>query len=174
VLNRKFAAYWKLEVSVLVRALLAILLTITVTCSATAFADTPIRITPSTLPKGDDPGFRCAFWHASEKNPQRYILFADDEILLPRRALITVNGKAVMLAPTGIKRRLKSKNRLSFGDEYVFSFEAEGVRVTTTARVTWACPKNNDSCEVTRYRAKIVVETNGASTSIDARGECGS
>ena len=155
----------------LVRALLALLLTIAV---ATAFADTPIRITPSTLPKGDDPGFRCAFWHASEKNPQSYILFADDEILLPRRALITVNGKPLMLAPTGMKRRLKSKNRLSVGDEYVFNFEAESVRVTTTAKVTWACPKDSDSCEVTRYRAKIVVETNGASTSIDARGECGS
>jgi hypothetical protein len=149
-----------------------LLLIIFISC-APAFADNSIRITPSTLPTGDDPGFSCAFWRASEKNPSRYILFADDDILLPRRALITVNGKSVVLAPKDIKRRVKSKNRFSVGDEYVFSFEAEGVQVTTTATVTWACPRNNDSCEVTRYRAKILVEANGGSTSIDARGECG-
>ncbi len=150
------------------------LVAISLISCAPAFGDNSLNITPSTLPTGDDPGFRCAFWRATEKNPSAYILFADDEILLPRRALITVNGKPVMLAPKGIERRVKSKKWISVGDQFVFRFEAENVRVVTRATVTWACPRDNDSCEVTRYRAKVFVEADGASTSIDARGECGS
>jgi len=138
-----------------------------------ALSQTALKVTPSTLPTGEDPGFRCAFSRVGEKKRDTWILFADDYILLPRRALITVNGRSVMLAPTGLT--LDGKDRPpKVGDRLNMSFEGEGIRVTVAAKVTWACPPKNDSCEVTRYRAKIVAVSGDASAAIDAQGECGS
>jgi len=73
-----------------------------------------------------------------------------------------------------IEHRAKVKNKINVGDLLVLHFSGDGVRVTARATVTWACPTNNDSCEVTRYRAKISVASGDASTSLDAEGEYGS
>ena len=133
-------------------------------------AQDSLRVTPSALPRGGDPGFRCGFW---QTKPEATILWADDDSIPDRRALITVNGKAVMLAPTGIKWTGKGGGG-DVGDKLEMSFAGSGVRVNVVATVTWTCPSDSENCEVTKYRAKILVTAGGASTTINARGDCGS
>jgi len=129
-----------------------------------------LRVTPTAEPKGGDPGFRCSFW---QTKPEAAILWADDDSVPNRRALITVNGKAAMLAPTRIKWTGKGTGE-NEGDKLDMSVEGDGVRVNIAATVTSTCPSDSENCEVTNYRATILVTAGGASKTINAKGDCGS
>jgi len=107
------------------------------------------------------------------------MLFADgSDAQVPRRALITINGRPIFLKPTGLKLILQNpREGISVGDTEEMDFAAEGVRVHVLATVTGVCPPESDedpTCEVTEYAATIDVTSGTSSVSIDTVGTCGS
>jgi hypothetical protein len=103
------------------------------------------------------------------------MLFADEGgFRLPRRALITISGRPILLKPTGLKVKWQSNKRISLGDTEEWDFAAQGVQVHVLATVTSACPPDEDSCEYTEYAATIEVTSGTSSFSMDTAGGCGS
>ena len=140
-----------------------------------AFAAEPTWHVSTTTYKDYGPGFRCAFWGPKDGRDTPGLLFqADDETVTDRRALIGIDGTPLLLS--GVDLRVKNKRRdlYSIGDSLFERFEGKGVTAVVDATVTGACPANAESCEVTKYRAKLTVTKDGSSRVLEVVGECGS
>ena len=59
------------------------------------------------------------------------------------------------------------------GDTLERAYQSADVRVSARFTVTWVCPKDDESCEVTRYRATFEVSKSERSQTVEATGDVG-
>ena len=84
------------------------------------------------------------------------------------RSLMNIGGSDVDLALTSEHGTLKK-----VGDVLERTFKAQGVLVRAKYRVTWICPKGDDSCEVTRFNVSFNVSKGSKQQTVRATGEVG-
>jgi hypothetical protein len=84
------------------------------------------------------------------------------------RSLMNIGGSDINLALTSQHGTLKK-----FGDVMERTFKADGVLVKAKYRVTWTCPKGDDSCEVTRFTVSFNVSKGSKQQTVRATGDVG-
>jgi hypothetical protein len=141
-----------------------------ITCLAAADS---FKVTPTTS-ADYEPGFRCSFWSPGQETSGESLLQADDDSVPSPKALIGIDGTKYMLSSKSITWHRKRKDDLNIGDAMVLRFDDKAVGVIVRAAVTWMCPRGDEGCEITRYRAKIKVTFQGVTKTVAADGSCGS
>ena len=107
----------------------------------------------------------CA-WSASAPSVGPGFVFlgeADDS-----RSLMNIGGTDVDLILTSEHGVLKKA-----GDILDRTFKADGVLVSAKYRVTWTCPKDDDSCEVTKFTVVFKVSKGSKQETVRATGDVG-
>jgi hypothetical protein len=84
------------------------------------------------------------------------------------RSLMNIGGSDVDLAITSEHGALQKP-----GDVLERTFKADGVLVNAKYRVTWTCPKDDDSCEVTRFTVSFKVAKGSKQQLVRATGDVG-
>ncbi len=148
------------------------------TASSVAASDAPWRVT-ATRYSDDVGGFRCAFRSPTadpnaDPSQHKLLLQVDDDSLPKQRGLVAINGKKHLLRGTSLQVRAKRDGLVSVGDKLVETLTDDEVAVTLKATITKLCPPDEESCEVTYYRATVTVTYAGASRTFPVAGECGS
>ena len=107
----------------------------------------------------------CA-WSASAPTVGPGLVFlgeSDDSL-----SLMNIGGSDVALALASEHGTLKN-----VGDVLERTFNAHGVWVKAKYRVTWTCPKGDDSCEVTRFTVSFNVSKGSKQQTVRATGDVG-
>jgi hypothetical protein len=84
------------------------------------------------------------------------------------RSLMNIGGSDVDLALTSEHGSLKK-----VGDVLERTFKADGMLVKAKYRVTWTCPKGDNSCEVTRFTVSFNVSKRSKQQTVRATGDVG-
>lgn len=107
----------------------------------------------------------CA-WSASARTVGPGFVFlgeVDDS-----RSLMNIGGSDVELALASEHGTLEK-----VGDVMERTFKGHDVLVKAKYRVTWACPKDDDSCEVTRFTVSFDVSKGSKQQTVRAAGDVG-
>ena len=82
--------------------------------------------------------------------------------------LMNIGGRDVKLS-----LRSSSGELSTIGDTMRRTFAAPGISVVATYRVNWTCPKDSDSCEVTRFKATFDVKVGKKHQRVVGEGDVG-
>ncbi|MBO9717592.1 MAG: hypothetical protein J7507_12475 [Pseudoxanthomonas sp.] len=115
--------------------------------------------------KDQDAIYGCS-WSASspEIGPGVVLLAEADD----SRTLMNIGGSDVELALVDEQGSLARA-----GDILERTFKAEGIVVKARYRVTWTCPEDDESCEVTRFDVSFDVTSGGRRQTAKATGDFG-
>lgn len=84
------------------------------------------------------------------------------------RVLMNIDGSDMELTLVEAQGELRD-----VGDVAERTFTSGEVTVRARYTVTWTCPQEDESCEVTRYSAEFTVDKDGRSETLSATGDVG-
>lgn len=87
-------------------------------------------------------------------------------------ALMRINGRLVQLKTSHVWSRGKGA-RPAVGDVDKFRSNGGQVEVIVNCTANQVCAPDDDSCESTGYKAKVLVKIPSGATTLDATGACG-
>jgi hypothetical protein len=70
---------------------------------------------------------------------------------------ISINGKLSFLTLQKSKQHAQHPPHETVGDSYVDVWQGANATVTLRYRITFICPPDDESCEVTRYEGTMLV-----------------
>ena len=85
-------------------------------------------------------------------------------------AYININGKNLELQPVDSS---ELNGKVKVGTQAWETFTAGDLKIRLDTTVTWVCPPNDESCEVTYYKAKLTVNGKGQEIKEMLTGHCG-
>ncbi|MBG6079143.1 hypothetical protein [Rubrivivax gelatinosus] len=88
-------------------------------------------------------------------------------------ANIRVDGKLHKLKVLALPAPKDQDRRQRVGDKEVFELFGDSVSARAECTVTRICEPEDESCEVTIYKAKLTVRTPGGTRVLDAWASCG-
>jgi hypothetical protein len=88
-------------------------------------------------------------------------------------ATIGVNGKAIRLTQVSFSEERKVQGAISLGDRIKETLNGDGVNVAFEYEVTFVCPKDDESCEVTEYKGALDVSVGKTRKTFMVKGACG-
>ena len=115
-----------------------------------------------TQEAGGDCG--CYFYLAGKPEKESFVLywpFHDES------GVMKINGKLTYLDITD--RELK----YNLGEETSFLLKNNDTVVTGKCKVSWICPEDDESCEITKYTGKMSITRDKQTTDVAIQGSCG-
>jgi hypothetical protein len=109
------------------------------------------------------PDCGCAFRDAND-NSSMLAFWAVDE-----PAHMFINGDLRTLKVT----EHFGSTPVQLGDPYSAELTGPDIQATVEATTTFVCPKEQESCEVTRYKGRLVVRSGTSVGSFQITGDCG-
>ena len=125
-------------------------------------------VTPDHLvaPLKDQHAIDGCAWSASARTVGPGLVFLGE--IDDSRSLMNIGGSDVDLTLASEHGTLKR-----VGDVLERTFKAHGVLVKAKYRVTWTCPKADDSCEVTRFTVSFNASKGSKQQTVRATGDVG-
>lgn len=87
-------------------------------------------------------------------------------------AQMHIDGKLVQLKARHVRSRMKGVHP-AIGDTDTFRLDGGAIEVIVNCITNQVCAADNDSCESTAYKAKVLVKTPAGLTALNATGACG-
>ena len=91
----------------------------------------------------------------------------------PGPAKIKVQGNVYELTVASEVSSTPAERRERVGDSLTYELRGPSVAVSVKCRATWVCPSNDESCEVSYYRAQILLTLGKTKSKVTAWGACG-
>ena len=111
----------------------------------------------------------CELWPAADRTSREgRDLFLSD---FAGRAVMNINGRDAALKLIEPK---EPKGEPKKGESSTYRYRGAGVEVVVRYVVTGICAPDDESCEVTNYKALVTVTTASGTRALPAHGTCGS
>lgn len=107
----------------------------------------------------------CSWFASSPSIGAGYIFLAD---IGDEPTLMHIDGKDLPLRLVRQSGALKK-----VGDTLERTYRSGDVQVAARFKAIWVCPKDDESCEVTRFRVTFQVSKGARSQAVEATGEVG-
>jgi hypothetical protein len=104
--------------------------------------------------------------HSDPFNSERFVFMSD----FNGRAVMNINGHDILF---NLVRSTDTRKQPRKGDRSQYWYSAGSISVEVDYTVTGVCPPDDESCEVSDYRATIRITAASARRSITAHGLCG-
>jgi hypothetical protein len=138
----------------------------TLTLILASLTVTGAEVAPLVAPlKNQDAIDGCSWSASSDSLGKGYIFLSEFD---DSKTLMNIAGSDIELKLVRENGQLKK-----LGDVLDRTFQAGDVTVKAHYVVTWACPKGDESCEVTRFSITFEVSKGGKTQTVKATGDVG-